>query len=154
MASLTAWHNEVKAILTAAFDPALTYPVDPSNPTASRAVQFGPADTLPTNGGRVVQCCVLWPSTGTLQSRNGAPVHQRTDSVTAVFVGATVLDALAAVGKGRKALEGARLTASGKGGGRVREGGFTGAQPTPEPGTDPVRVSLSIQFDAVTKGPR
>ena len=44
--------------------------------------------------------------------------------------------------------------ASGKGGGRVREGGFTGAQPTPEPGTDPVRVSLSVQFDAVTKGPR
>ena len=70
-----------------------------------------------------------------------------------VFVGPTVLDALAAVGKGRKALQGARLVASGNGGGQVREGGFTGAQPTPEPGTDPVRVSLSIQFDAITKGP-
>lgn len=137
MASLTAWHNEVRDTLNTAL------------PTF-----FGPADTLPANGGRVVQCCVLWPTAGTEQSRNGAPVHQRTDSVIAVFVGATVLDALAAVGKGRKALEGSRLTTSGTGGGRVREGGFTGAQPTPEPGTDPVRVSLSIQFDAISKEPR
>ena len=137
MASLTAWHTEVQRTLDAAL------------PT-----QFGPADTLPLEEGSVAQCCVLWPTTGTEQSRNGAPVHQRTDSVIAVFVGATVLDALAAVGKGRRALEGARLTASGRGGGRVREGGFTGAQPTPEPGTDPVRVSLSVQFDAISKEPR
>lgn len=137
MASLTAWHNEVRQTLNAAL------------PT-----QFGPADTLPTEGGSVAQCCVLWPTTGTEQYRFNGVVHQRSDSVIAVFVGATVLDALAAVGKGRKALEGSRLVASGKGGGRVREGGFTGAQPTPEPGTDPVRVSLSIQFDAVTKEPR
>ncbi|WP_053916999.1 hypothetical protein [Brachybacterium sp. SW0106-09] len=137
MASLTAWHNEVQRTLNGAL------------PT-----QFGPADTLPTEGGSVAQCCVLWPTTGTEQSRNGSPVHQRTDSVLAVFVGATVLDALAAVGKGRKALEGARLTASTRNGGRVREGGFTGAQPIPEPGTDPVRVSLSIQFDAISKEPR
>lgn len=137
MASLTAWHNEVQRVLNSAL------------PT-----QFGPSDALPTEGGSVAQCCVLWPTTGTEQSRNGAPVHQRTDSVVAVFVGATVLDALAAVGKGRKALEGARLTASTPMGGRVREGGFTGAQPIPEPGTDPVRVSLSIQFDAISKEPR
>lgn len=136
MASLTAWHNEVRDTLNSAL------------PTF-----YGPADQLPTNGGRVAQCCVLWPTAGTLQTRSSGGAHQRTDSVVAVFVGTTVLDALAAVGKGRKALEGSRLVASGPGGGRVREGGFTGAQPTPEPGMDPVRVSLSIQFDAITKGP-
>lgn len=137
MSTLTAWHNEVRNVLDAAL------------PT-----QFGPADSLPTEGGSVVQCAVLWPTTGTMARRASGGPHQRTDSVLAVFVGPTVLDCLAAVGKGRKALEGARLVASGPGGGRVAEGGFTGAQPTPEPGTDPVRVSLSIQFDAITKGPR
>ena len=136
MSTLTAWHNEVRNVLNAAL------------PT-----QFGPAEDLPTDGGKVAQCCVLWPTTGTTQARSNGVVHQRNDSVIAVFVGPTVLDALAAVGKGRKALEGSRLVASGPGGGRVREGGFTGAQPTPEPGTDPVRVSLSIQFDAITKDP-
>lgn len=136
MSTLTAWHNEVRNVLDAAL------------PT-----QFGPADRLPTEGGSVVQCAVLWPTAGTVQTRSNAVVHQRTDSVLAVFVGPTVLDCLAAVGKGRKALQGARLTASGPGGGRVAEGGFTGAQPTPEPGTDPVRVSLSVQFDAITKEP-
>lgn len=141
MASLTAWHNEVKRILETAF-------------TTPGSVQFGPAENLPANGGRVVQCVVLWPTAGTESTRAAGPVHRRDDSVVAVFVGATVLDALAAVGKGRKALQGARLTASGPGGGRVREGGFTGAQPVPEPGTDPVRVSLSVQFDAVSKEPR
>lgn len=154
MASLTAWHSEVKRILTAAFDPTLRYPVGTSDPTASRAVQFGPADDLPANGGKVAQCVVLWPTAGTEQARFNDVVHQRNDSVLAVFVGPTVLDCLAAVGKGRKALQGSRLTASGPGGGRVREGGFSGAQPVPEPGTDPVRVSLSIQFDAITKEPR
>ena len=136
MSTLTAWHNEVRNVLNAAL------------PT-----QFGPADELPTEGGSVVQCAVLWPTPGALASRSSGGPHQRTDSVVVVFVGPTVLDALAAVGKGRKALQGARLVASGKGGGQVREGGFTGAQPTPEPGTDPVRVSLSIQFDAITKDP-
>lgn len=136
MSTLTAWHNEVRNVLDAAL------------PT-----QFGPADSLPTEDGTVVQCAVLWPTTGTMARRASGGPHQRTDSVLAVFVGPTVLDCLAAVGKGRKALEGARLVASGPGGGRVAEGGFTGAQPTPEPGTDPVRVSLSIQFDAITKGP-
>lgn len=137
MASLTAWHNEVKNVLGAAL------------PTF-----FGPAVDLPAEGGKVAQCAVLWPTTGLEQSRNGSPVHRRDDSVVVVFVAATVLDALAAVGKGRKALQGARLVSSGRGGGQVREGGFTGAQPVPEPGTDPVRVSLSIQFDAISKEPR
>lgn len=137
MSTLTAWHNEVRQTLNAAL------------PT-----QFGPADTLPTEDGSVVQCAVLWPTTGALARRANGGTHQRTDSVLAVFVGPTVLDCLAAVGKGRKALEGARLVTSGNGGGRVVEGGFTGAQPTPEPGTDPVRVSLTVQFDSITKGPR
>ena len=136
MSTLTAWHNEVRNVLNAAL------------PT-----QFGPAEDLPTEGGSVVQCAVLWPTTGALATRSSGGPHQRTDSVLVVFVGPTVLDCLAAVGKGRKALQGARLVASGKGGGQVREGGFTGGQPTPEPGTDPVRVSLSIQFDAITKDP-
>lgn len=137
MSTLTAWHNEVRNVLNAAL------------PT-----QFGPADSLPTEGGSVVQCAVLWPTAGALATRSSGGPHQRTDSVVVVFVGPTVLDALAAVGKGRKALEGARLIASGRGGGKVHEGGFVGAQPTPEPGTDPVRVSLSVQFSAITKDPR
>jgi len=136
MSTLTAWHEEVRRALDAVL-PA----------------QYGPADSLPTEGGSVQPCAVLWPTAGTLQSRSSGGPHQRTDSVAVVFVAGTVLECLAAVGKGRKALEGARLIASGRGGGAVREGGFTGATPIAEPGTDPVRVSLSIQFDAITKGP-
>ena len=141
MAGLTAVHNEAKRRLEAVF-------------TTPDAVQFGPAEDLPTSGGRVVQCAVLWPTTGVETARSDMRVHQRADAVRVVFVGSTVLDCLAAVQKGRTALQGRRLVASGRGGGGIREGGFTGAEPVPEPGTDPVRVSLTVQFDAVTKGPR
>lgn len=137
MGSLVAWHREVLATLGTALPTFL-----------------GPAEKLPTVDGRIAQCAVLWPTTGEERVRNAGGVHQRTDTVAAVFVGATSLDALAAVQKGRAALEGARLVASGAGGGRVREGGFVGAAPTVEPGTDPVRVSLTVQFTAITKAPR
>ena len=137
MGTLVAWHREVLATLGTALPSFL-----------------GPADSLPTVGGRIAQCAVLWPTTGQTHTRAAGGVHQRTDTVAVVFVGATSLDALAAVQKGRAALEGARLIASGTGGGQVREGGFVGASPTVEPGTDPVRVSLTVQFSAVTKDPR
>lgn len=137
MGTLTAWHREVHATLGTVL------------PTF-----WGPATDLPTVGGRVAQCAVLWPTTGVETARSDMRVHQRTDTVRAVFVGPTILDCLAAVQKGRTALQGRRLVASGRGGGGIREGGFTGAEPVPEPGTDPVRVSLAVQFDAVTKEPR
>lgn len=137
MGTLVAWHREVLATLGTAL-PAF----------------LGPAEKLPTVDGRIAQCAVLWPTTGQTHTRAAGGVHQRTDTVAVVFVGATSLDALVAVQKGRAALEGARLIASGAGGGRVLEGGFVGASPTVEPGTDPVRVSMSVQFSAVTKEPR
>ena len=137
MASLTAVHNEAKRRLEAVL------------PTF-----WGPADDLPTSGGRVVQCAVLWPTAGTETTRAAGPAHRRDDSLRAVFVGPTVLDCLAAVDKGRRALQGARLVASGRGGGPIGEGGFVGAEPIPEPGTDPVRLSLSVQFDLISKEPR
>ena len=137
MAGLTAVHNEAKRRLEAVL------------PTF-----WGPAEDLPTSGGRVVQCVVLWPTAGTETTRSNMVAHRRDDSFRAVFVGATVLDCLAAVDKGRRALQGARLVASGPGGGPVWEGGFVGADPVPEPGTDPVRVSLSVQFDLISKEPR
>lgn len=138
MGTLVDFHREVQAVLATVL------------PTF-----FGPADSLPKDPtGRVAQCAVLWPTSGTETTRNAGGVHERTDTVRVVFVGPTVLDCLAAVQKGRAVLADAHLTASGAGGGAVREGGFTGADPTPEPGTDPVRVSLSVQFDAITKEPR
>lgn len=137
MAGLTAVHNEAKRRLEAVL------------PTF-----WGPAEDLPTSGGRIVQCVVLWPTAGTETTRSNMVAHRRDDSFRAVFVGATVLDCLAAVEKGRRALQGARLVASGPGGGQIREGGFVGADPVPEPGTDPVRVSLSVQFDLISKEPR
>lgn len=137
MAGLTAVHREVERRLGEVL------------PTF-----WGPAEKLPTSGGRVVQCAVLWPTPGTETTRSNMAVHRRDDSLRVVFVGATVLDCLAAVDKGRRALQGARLAASGYGGGPIWEGGFVGADPIPEPGTDPVRVSLSVQFDLVSKEPR
>lgn len=138
MGSLVAFHREVKAVLETVL------------PTF-----YGPADTLPKDpAGRVQQCAVLWPTTGTETTRNAGGVHERTDTVRVVFVGPTVLDCLAAVQKGRAVLADTHLAASGAGGGMLREAGFTGADPVPEPGTDPVRVSLSVQFDVITKEPR
>lgn len=137
MAGLTTFHREVKERLDAVL-PAF----------------WGPAEVLPTVGGKVRQCAVLWPSTGVEATRaDSTAVYQRRDTLRVVCVGQTVLDALAAAQKTRQALHGVRLTASGRGGGRIREAGFTG-DPVPEPGTDPVRVSLTLQFEAHTKEPR
>ena len=138
MGSLLAWHRELVATLQTVM------------PTLE-----GPTDELPTMGGRVVQCAVVWPTPGVETTRaDGVAAHARTDTARVVFVGATTLDCLAAVTRGREALQGHRLVASGPGGGRIREAGFQGGEPVVEPGTNPVRVSLSVQFDAVSKEPR
>lgn len=138
MGSLVAWHRELVSVLGAVM------------PTL-----HGPANELPTEGGRVVQCAVVWPTPGVETTRaDGVAAHARADTARVVFVGATTLDCLAAATRGRGALQGHRLVASGPGGGRVREAGFQGGEPVVEPGTNPVRVSLSVQFDAVSKEPR
>lgn len=113
----------------------------------------GPAATLPTSSGRVAQCAVIYPLTGTPQYRPlTAAAAGRLDGVTVVCVGATTLDCLAVVKKTRHALDGATITAAGRTGGRLQEAGYTNQEPTIEPATDPTRVSLSLQFTLITKG--
>lgn len=109
----------------------------------------GPAKNLPTApSGLVVQVAVLYPS---------APLHQRTrmtgtrsgrsDRVTIQCVGPTARDALAVADKVDAALDGKRL--SEKGGPLAQT---LATQPVPEPNADPVRVFLTVEYTAITKG--
>lgn len=112
---------------------------------------IGPAESLPLTGGKVAQCAVIWGTPGVSVMRSDSrAVIQRDESFTVVCVGATSLDALAAADKVRRALTGQVLPVQGKGM-SIREDGFTAPPPAVEPGTNPVRVSLTIQFRANTK---
>lgn len=137
MATLTTFYREVQERLEVAL------------PTF-----WGPAEHLPTEGGQIVPCAVLWPTPGTVQYRaDGRTAARRVESLRLVIVGPTVLDVLEAVDTARQALVGQRMRASARGG-PVTESGFIPGDPTPEPGTDPVRVSIPIQLTAVTKETR
>lgn len=108
----------------------------------------GPAPTLPTSGGKVTQCAVLWPTAGAPRYRaNSTGPADRSDAFTVICVGATALDALAAADKVRAALTGTIIH---PGDAPLRETGL-GATPTAEPGTNPVRVSLPLQFTTISK---
>lgn len=138
MAGLTTFYLEVHERLTSVL------------PTL-----WGPADDLPTEGGQVVPSAVLWPTPGTVQYRaDGRTIARRVESLRLVIVGPTVLDVLEHVDRARTVLVGRRMRASGAGGGPLTEAGFIPGDPAPEPGTDPVRVSIPIQLSAVTKETR
>lgn len=108
----------------------------------------GPALTLPTSGGKVAQCAVLWPTAGVPRTRaNSTGPADRSDTFTIICVGATALDALAAADKVRAALTGTIIH---PGNAPLRETGL-GAPPTAEPGTNPVRVSMPLQFTTISK---
>lgn len=137
MADIIHVYQQIKALLT----------------SAGVTVLDGPADALPTSGGRVTQCAVIYPLVGTPQYRPLTPAATgRVDGATVVCVGATTLDCLAVIKKVRAALDGAAIAAAGGNGSRLQEAGSTNQEPTIEPATDPTRVSLSLQFTAVTKG--
>ena len=131
--SVTVVHEEIRAALVAAGVTAV----------------YGPAPSLPVrDDGMVGQAAVLWPSPGRVQqTRSSGRMSGREDRVQVTCVGATVLDCLAAVSKVRAALVGVRLPS----GGLLIEDPVS-MQPTTEPNTDPVRVSVPLMFTCVTKG--
>lgn len=131
--SVTVVHEEIRATLVAAGVTAV----------------YGPAPSLPVrDDGMVGQAAVLWPTPGRVQqTRSSGRMSGREDRVQVTCVGATVLDCLAAVSKVRAALVGVRLPS----GGLLIEDPIA-MQPTTEPSTDPVRVSVPLMFTFVTKG--
>lgn len=109
---------------------------------------YGPAPSLPTSGGKVAQCAVLWATPGEPGHRADAvSTADRRDSFTIICVGATALDSLAAADKVRAALTGRVLH---PGASPLREVGVA-ATPAAEPGTDPVRVSTTLSFTTISK---
>lgn len=108
---------------------------------------LGPAPTLPTSQGKVTQCAVLWATAGASRNRANANVADRVDTFTVICVGATALDALAVAGKVREALTGVVTHA---GASPIREVSPASA-PAAEPNTDPVRVSVALQFTTISK---
>ncbi len=117
---------------------------------------WGPAEHLPRDDdGMVVPSAVLWPTPGTVRTRaDGRTTSGRVEALRLVLVGPDTLSVLGAVDTARAVLVGKRMRASGHGGGPVTEAGFTAGEPTPEPGTDPVRVSVSVTLSAITKETR
>lgn len=109
---------------------------------------IGPAHDLPTRDGSVDQCAVLWPTPGSPATRADAHgPHQRTETFTVLCIGATALDSLAAADKARTALTG-WVPAPGS-----RPTAETGVPvaPATEPGTDPIRITTTLQFTTITK---
>lgn len=111
-------------------------------------VFLGPANDLPTRDGSVEQSAVIWATPGeTAHRANTRATHERRESFNIVCVGATALDALAAAQKVRGAIN---YWVPNKGAAPVTETGLA-MSPTTEPGTDPIRVSLTLQFKTTTK---
>ena len=108
----------------------------------------GPADELPSGAdGRVAQAAVLWPSP---RFHAGIRVNgedsRGTDAVTVICVGATAFDALAVADKVHGALRGLRLSDKGS---PLWQTAAT--RPEAEPNSDPVRVSLAVEYAAIEK---
>ena len=110
---------------------------------------LGPADELPGGSdGRVAQAAVLWPQARFNDyGRASGGRSGGVDVVLVTCVGATTFDALAVADKVDAALGGLRL--SDKGGTLAQTIAST---PDVEPNTDPVRVSLAVEYSTVTKG--
>lgn len=109
---------------------------------------IGPADDLPTRDGSVEQSAVIWATPGDPAHRaNTKASHERRESFNIVCVGATSLDALASAQKVRAAIA---YWVPNAGAAPVTETGLS-MSPAAEPGTDPVRVSVTLQFTTTTK---
>lgn len=131
MTTTTAVHSLIKAALVAA---------------GVNAVD-GPARDLPTDGGLIAQAAVLWPFPGLHQYVRASGLSSgRVDKVTITCVGATVRDALAVADKVEAAIGGMQLSAKG---GTLRQTAAT--SPAAEPNADPVRVSMAVEYAAITK---
>lgn len=139
MADLITVHHEIRALLE----------------QAGVHCEWGPATSLPLReDGQIDQAAVLWPTPGTGRTRHDPRLADRVDTVTITCVGATSTDSLVVVDQVRTALTGVRLAASGANGGTLHEpDGMLPSPPAPEPGAGPVRVSTTLTFLTVTKGP-
>lgn len=119
--------------------------------TAAGVAAFdGPARDLPMDPGTglVGQAVVLWPSAPlhTYTRASGAS-SGRANRVLLTCVGASSLDALAVADRVEAAIGGMRVDAKG---GTLRQALAT--DPVPEPNTDPLRVSLAVEYAVITKG--
>ncbi|GGL27660.1 hypothetical protein H9L10_03540 [Phycicoccus endophyticus] len=109
---------------------------------------YGPRPTLPVEDGLVAQAAVLYPAAPFHRySRSAGTASGREDTLTIVCVGATVLDALNVAHEVEQAIGGMRVTSKG---GTLRQ--TVATAPAPEPNTDPVRVSMAVEYTTVTKG--
>lgn len=108
-----------------------------------------PATSLPTKpSGSVAQAAVLRPSAGLHQhTRFTGDSSGRLATVTVYCVGATNRDALAVADKVHLALNGLVLAGCSP----LRQESRPD-EPATEPGTDPVRVSMSVTYSTITKG--
>lgn len=131
MGTLTAVHEEIKTALIAAGVDA----------------DYGPRTDTTVRG------VTIWPTAGLeVYDRACGSPSARADRVQVTCYGPTILDSLAVAAKVRHALRGRALTASGASGGRLREDGFSGVEPTAETDADPQRVSYPLAFTIITKG--
>lgn len=132
MSTTTSVHALIKAALTAA---------------GIHAVD-GPAHDLPTVDGLVGQAAVLWPAPGQhTYARASGTRSGRADRVLITCVGATARDAIAVADKVEAAIGGMRLSSKG---GTLRQ--TLATSPDAEPNADPRRVSLAVEYSAITKG--
>ena len=133
MGALTAVHEEIRALLVAA------------------GLDADYAPRPPVDG----QGVAIWPTPGIENyTRQAGGPHARVDRVQLTCAGPTILDTLACASKVRAALAGKRLTAAGANGGTLTETGWEGTQPAVESDAAPVRYSLPIWFQIITKGLR
>ena len=109
---------------------------------------MGPANDLPTRDGSVEQSAVIWATPGETAHRADTRASTgRRENFNIVCVGATALDALASAQKVRAAIA---YWVPNTGASPVTETGLS-TTPAAEPGTDPIRVSLTLQFTTITK---
>lgn len=109
---------------------------------------YGPATDLPTDDGLIAQTAVLWPSPRAhAYTRASGDSSGGTDRVIVTCVGATVLDALAVAAAVEASIGGRHVSAKG---GTLRQ--TVATSPAPEPNSDPVRVSLAVEYSVITKG--
>lgn len=134
MATASSVYAAVKAALT----------------SAGVAAYDGPAEDLPVDDdGLVAQAAVLWPSRLNTYTRMNGHNSGATDRQTIICVGATTLDALAVADKVEAAIGGLMLSPKG---GTLQQVDDVPRLPEPEPNADPVRVSLAVEYAAITKG--
>lgn len=111
-----------------------------------------PVDKAPLDGGRVAPFVAIWATSGRDRVRADSVARvDKVESFQLTVAAASSYECLAAVERVRAALTGVRLTCTAGGSGRLYESGYNNIIPSVEVGTDPVRVSLPLQYNVISK---